>query len=143
MRRWSNGDVPCRAWVHLSSEFEGEEHPCNVVSISHGSPHVLTRNLPSPSSNKVGWWKPPEMSEGAKREKARANSEYLNALLIVMTVRVRVRGSEGESEHESESEQHSPANQHILKTEEHKLNTSCGQDIADDEQNYLKLVMLR
>jgi hypothetical protein len=33
-RRWSNGDVPCRASVHLSSEFEGEEHPCNVVPIN-------------------------------------------------------------------------------------------------------------
>jgi len=34
MRRWSNGDVPCRASVHLSSEFEVEEHPCNVVPIN-------------------------------------------------------------------------------------------------------------
>jgi hypothetical protein len=34
MRRWSNGDVPCHASVHLSSEFEGEEHASYVVSIN-------------------------------------------------------------------------------------------------------------
>jgi hypothetical protein len=34
MHRWSSGDVPCRVSVHLSSEFEGEGHPCNVVPIN-------------------------------------------------------------------------------------------------------------
>jgi hypothetical protein len=34
MRRWSNGDVPSRTLLHLCSEFEGEEHPCNVVPIN-------------------------------------------------------------------------------------------------------------
>ncbi len=34
IRRCSNGNVPCRDSVHLSSECEGEEHPCNVVPIN-------------------------------------------------------------------------------------------------------------
>ena len=34
MSRWSNGDVSCRASVHLSSEFEGEELPSDVVPIN-------------------------------------------------------------------------------------------------------------
>jgi len=33
MRRWSNGDVPSRASVHFSSEFEGEEYPCNSSNV--------------------------------------------------------------------------------------------------------------
>ena len=33
MSRWSNGDVPCRVSVHLSSEFEGEEHPNFIETV--------------------------------------------------------------------------------------------------------------
>jgi hypothetical protein len=47
MSRWSNGDVPCRVSVHLSSEIEGEEvqrfvEPCYFNKLAHQESLVVS-----------------------------------------------------------------------------------------------------